>query len=241
VPDSFVHPKQETDVPSTNRRSAKSSPIRRSGDATRARILDAAAKVFSEKGYAGARLADIADLAGLQAGSMYYHFDSREALVEEVLRVGQERTTEFVRSRLAALPPDVSHRERLRAAIAAHLLSVLEVGEYTSASIRIFGQLPYDIRCRHLAEQRAYGGDWKALLAAAQAAGEIRADLDLSALRMLILGALNYSVEWYRTGGHLTAELLADEFATVFLEGMAGSPPARAPSSGARPGSRRRQ
>jgi AcrR family transcriptional regulator len=55
---------------------------------TRQRILDAAAKVFRSNGYSGARLSDIAALAGIQTGSMYYHFDSREALVEEVLHLG---------------------------------------------------------------------------------------------------------------------------------------------------------
>jgi AcrR family transcriptional regulator len=54
---------------------------------TRRRILDAAAEVFSEQGY-GARLSDIAERAGMKTGSLYYHFDSREDLVAEVLRLG---------------------------------------------------------------------------------------------------------------------------------------------------------
>ncbi|ORB76440.1 hypothetical protein BST46_30110, partial [Mycobacterium timonense] len=65
--------------------------------ATRARILDSAALIFRNKGYAGTRLSDVAAAANTQAGSLYYHFPSREELVEEVLRVGQERTSGFVR------------------------------------------------------------------------------------------------------------------------------------------------
>ena len=50
---------------------------------TRQRILDAAAHVLSRKGYAGNRLADVAEHAELQAPAIYYYFSSREELVEE--------------------------------------------------------------------------------------------------------------------------------------------------------------
>ncbi|MSW20533.1 MAG: TetR family transcriptional regulator [Actinobacteria bacterium] len=55
---------------------------RTKSERTRTRILDAAAAVFSEQGY-GARLSDIARHAGIQTGSLYYHFSSREELVDE--------------------------------------------------------------------------------------------------------------------------------------------------------------
>src|SRR5581483_10747272 len=158
---------------------------------TRERLLDAAAKVFREKGYAGARLSDIADLAEMHVPGVYYYFDSKEALVEEVLRAGVARACGFVEERVAAVPEGSPELDRLRAAIEGHVLVVLEIGDYTSANIRIFGQLPADIRRRHLAQQRAYGDLWRGLLEAARAAGELRPDLDLSVLRMLILGALN--------------------------------------------------
>lgn len=189
--------------------------------ATRERILDAAAQVFRDKGYAGARLSDIAAAAGLRAGSLYYHFDSREALVEEVLRVGVARATDFVRHQVDALPTGASPLDRLRAAMTAHLLMVLEIGDYTSANIRIFGQVPDDIRRRHLKDQRAYGAYWRALFEAAQEAGELRGDVDLSVIRMLILGALNWSVEWYTPGGRVSAEEVAAEFVTMVFEGLA--------------------
>ena len=62
-----------------------------SGDAgsksvrTRERILDAAAHVLSRKGYAGARLSDVADQAEIQAPAIYYYFPSRDDLIEEVM------------------------------------------------------------------------------------------------------------------------------------------------------------
>lgn len=200
---------------------ATASTTLKKSEATRERILDAAARVFRDQGYAGARLSDIAAAAGLQAGSLYYHFDSRDELVEEVLRAGVGRAIDFVRQQVESLPPDASPRDRLQAAMTAHLIMVLEIGDYTSANIRIFGQVPEAIRRRHLKQQRAYGAYWRGLLESAQEAGELRSDVDTSVIRMLILGALNWSVEWYRPTGRHRAEEVATQFVTMVFEGLA--------------------
>src|SRR5439155_12748032 len=135
----------------------------RKSEQTRQRLLDAAARVFRDKGYAGARLSDIAELAEMHTPGVYYYFPSKEELVEEVLRVGVARACGYVQDRVAAVPAGASALDRLRAAIEGHVLLVLEIGDYTSANIRIFGQVPDDVRARHLADQRAYGDVWRAL------------------------------------------------------------------------------
>jgi AcrR family transcriptional regulator len=191
--------------------------------ATRARILDAAAKVFRENGYTGTRLTDIAVEANTQAGSLYYHFSSREDLVREVLRVGQQRTSDFVIRRVDALPPEASSIDRLREAVAAHLDAVLEIGDYTAATIRILGQVPEEIRRSTLALQRKYGEYWRALVEAARVDGELRDDVDLYACRMLLFGAMNASPDWFHPDQPkgLTVEDLEGQYAAVFLEGLA--------------------
>jgi len=192
------------------------------GVATRARILDSAAHTLAVKGYAGTRLSDVAAAANTQAGSLYYHFPSREELVEEVLRVGQERTSGFVRRRVAALPADASDLDRLREAISAHLDSGLEMGDYTAATIRTIGQVPEEIRKRRIHEQREYGDFWRSLVNDAHASDELRTDINSSALRMLLLGAMNSVPEWYRPrrDGLSPADLKA-QFDLLFLDGLA--------------------
>jgi AcrR family transcriptional regulator len=186
---------------------------------TRQRILDAAAKVFREEGYAGARLADIAAAAGTKAGSLYYYFASREALVEEVLDEGLDRAFGETRRRVDALPADIPAIDRLATAIRAHLETVLKLDNYTSASIRMLGHVPEPIRARHMKRQAVYGAYWRDLLEAAGAAGELRDGLDLSAARMLLLGMLNWSPEWYRRG-RLSPEEIADQAAAMALGGL---------------------
>lgn len=199
----------------------KSAPPSKSAR-TRQRVLDAAAVCFKELGYATVTLADIAERAQMKAGSLYYHFDSKEALVEEVLRVGVERIHAETRAAVEKLGRGADPIERLRAAIGAHFAYVASENAYASANIRIFSQVPEPIRRRHLERHREYGAYWASLFRKAQASGRMRGDLDLSIVRMLVLGALNWSVEWYRDDGRTPAEI-AEQLSRMLFEGLATS------------------
>ena len=76
------------------------------GNASRARILDAAAALFRDQGYAAVSLRAIAAAAGMQSGSVYYHFGSKEEIVTEVLNLGIERVHDQVSTTIATLPVD---------------------------------------------------------------------------------------------------------------------------------------
>ncbi len=60
-------------------------------DETRVRILDAASRLFRERGYAGIGVSDLMKSAGLTAGGFYAHFDSKEGLLSAVVSDGFER------------------------------------------------------------------------------------------------------------------------------------------------------
>ncbi|RJQ74447.1 TetR/AcrR family transcriptional regulator [Pseudonocardiaceae bacterium YIM PH 21723] len=164
---------------------------------TRARILDAAARVLSVKGYAGTRLSDIAEAAGVQAPAIYYYYDSRELLIEEVMWAGAARMVEHVTGVLAELPAEASPLDRIDAVVEAHLRFELDISDYTTAAIRNAGQLPPAIRTRQRAEQEKYADIWRQLLLDAQKSGVLQAGLDLGVARMLVLGALNWAAEWW--------------------------------------------
>ena len=164
---------------------------------TRQRILDAAAHVLSRKGYAGTRLADVAEHAELQAPAIYYYFSSREELVEEVMWAGISQMREHLEEVLGELPEGMHPLDRIDVAVAAHLRLELELSDYTTASIRNAGQVPENIRVRYSAESAKYGDIWRKLLQDAADEGALRADLDLRAARMMVLGALNWAAEWW--------------------------------------------
>jgi TetR/AcrR family transcriptional regulator, cholesterol catabolism regulator len=164
---------------------------------TRRRILDAAAQVLSAKGYAGLRLNDVAARAELQTPAIYYYYPSRDDLIEEVMWAGIADMREHVIAVLDALPAGVSALDRLLTAVEAHLRHELEISDYTTAAIRNAGQVPPGIRKRQVLEEQRYGEVWRRLINDTARSGELRADLDLYMAQMLVLGALNWAVEWW--------------------------------------------
>lgn len=203
----------------------EASPVLRKSAATRQRILDAAARIFRERGYAATTLNDIAEAAGLRTASLYYHFGSKEELVEEVLRIGTTLVSDTVRQAVEDLPPEAGFRERLTVAIATHLDALLRLTDYTSADIRIIGQVPPDVRAKVWPLREAYGEFWQELLRSGRASGAIRADADLGLLRVLILGTLNYASEWYKPGLKPVSAIAAEATAMV-LDGISAAPSA---------------
>ena len=198
---------------------------RSKSDVTRMRILDAAARTFRRKGYAATTLNEIASAADMQAGSLYYHFASKDELLEEVLDIGANKVNDAIKESQERLPPDASHRDRIRAAVDAHLTMLLKHCDYTSVNIGIFAQIPEEIQQRHLPKRDTLAAQWRRILTRAQKAGALRSDIDLSMVRMLLLGALNWSVEWYKPG-KTSIPAMADHICLMLLEGIgtAGAP-----------------
>ena len=139
----------------------------------------------------------------------------------EVLDQGIARCFDAVTAAVDALGPEAGLRARLRAAVAAHLDMLLRHGDYTAANIRSFGQVPEPIRRRHWPLREAYGDYWRGLLESGQRSGELKKDADLSLLRMLLLGSLNWAIEWYDPR-RKTADEIAVTVVEMFLDGVAG-------------------
>lgn len=164
---------------------------------TRSRLLDAAAQVLSRKGFAGARLSDIAEEAHVQAPAIYYYYPSREDLIEEVMYVGAAAMRDHLQRALEGLPPDTTPSDRIAAAVESHLRHELEISDYSKAIIRNANQLPEQISRRALAEVSAYNDIWRSLIADLEVAGQLRGDVDPAVARMIVLGALNWAAEWW--------------------------------------------
>lgn len=205
-------------------RPATADPAGSKSEQTRARILDAAAFVFARKGYADARLSDIARTARMQTGSLYYHFNSREDLVAEVMRVGVQQVFRTVRERLEALPPDTGDLERLGVALETHLLCLIEHNDYARANTRLSGQIPRRLQLLHAANEQEYGRLWRSLLRDGQTTGALRPDVNMSAIRMFLLGAMAWSVEWFKPENG-PGEMVARDFAKMAVDGLRARPP----------------
>jgi AcrR family transcriptional regulator len=185
---------------------------------TRERVLEVAARQFRERGYAGVSLRSIAEEAGMQAGSLYYHFESKEDLVVAVLDRGIAVVLEAVQEATHALPRDTDASTLLGTAIREHLRTFHAHGDFTSANVRIFGQVPATVRGANLAMRRKYDELWKQILRRASLNKGLRQGLDLDATRLLLIGAMNATLDWFdpRRGG---IDDLARRYADIVLNG----------------------
>ena len=89
----------------------------------RQKVLDAAARLFREKGYAGTTMREVADRCGIRAASLYYHFPSKDEILGEVFDYGVRHVADAVRAAVDELPASASSYEKVRAAVRAHLES----------------------------------------------------------------------------------------------------------------------
>ena len=188
---------------------------------TRQRILDAAAHALATRGFAATSLKAIAEAVDMQDASLYYHFNSKDDLVLEVLRRGTDLASDAVTSALDSLNTNAQPLDALQAAVVAHTEAVLGGDDYPRANVRAYGQLPPELADAHRKQQRAYGDVWRTLLADAIEAGEIRADLDPAVTRLLVLGALNWAIEWYDATGDLSPADIGHQMFTVMMNGLA--------------------
>ena len=159
-------------------------------------ILVAAAKLFRRQGYSATTLRQIAESPTSRLAASTTTSIPRRQILDEVLHLGLLSVFEAVKKAHRDAGP-VSHRRKIGLAIEAHLVALLEASDFTSANIRIYGQLPETLKKPHRPLRRAYAKYWDKLFLDARRAGEIRADIEIVPLRIFVLGALNWTIEWF--------------------------------------------
>lgn len=168
-------------------------------------VLDAAARLFAEKGYVATSMRDIAQACGMLPGSLYYHFAAKEDLLVAVYERGVDELLANVR---AALKKESEPWARLQAACTAHLETVLRRSDYAQVLIRV---LPEDVppaasRLGNLRDM--YEKEFAALVSALPLAS----GADRKTLRLMLIGALNWSRFWFVQTGRETPRSLARKF-----------------------------
>ncbi|MEU2236288.1 TetR/AcrR family transcriptional regulator [Streptomyces vietnamensis] len=185
----------------------------------RREILDTAAEVFAAQGYDATTVRRIADAAGLLAGSLYYHFDSKESMLDEIL-------ASFLRELWgrydAVLAAGLDPRQTIEALVTE---SFREIDRHRAA-VAIFQK-----ESRHLQElprfgyladvQHRFEKAWLGTLERGVAAGFFRADLDVRLTYRFVRDTVWVAASWYRPGGQHSPEEIARQYLSMVLEGIA--------------------
>lgn len=185
----------------------------------REEILRIAGDLFASQGFRRTTVRDIADAAGILSGSLYHHFDSKESIVDELLRSFQ---AELFGRYDEILGSDDDPRAKLERTVRVSFEAI----DAHRAEVAIFqneaDQLGQAERFAYLAERNAQSREvWMTLLREGVASGALRADLDVELVYRFIRDTVWVAVRWYRPGGDLTHDQVADQYLTILLEGIA--------------------
>lgn len=188
---------------------------------SREAIVDVAAKLFSEHGYTGTTMRDIAKAVGLLPGSLYAHIDSKDQLLLEIVSSGISR---FLGVEGELKGTKASAIDQLRTAIRWHMSAVAEDPERTLVVFHQWRFLEEPNRSKALEMRRRYAGAFFRIIDLGKASGEFSPALDTRVSVFGILGALNWVPEWFSPDGAMTASEIAERLADTLIGGLRAGP-----------------
>jgi len=184
----------------------------------RQELLSAAAHLFRDKGFNATSTRDIAGAVGMHSGSPFYHFKSKDALLFAVMQEGMHTAIARQTIALQADDPDaVAPQVHIRRLIRAHFETLLGPGN-DFVPVMLYEHRSLSPRQRSVLAklQLDYEAAWVPVLEALHANGQLSAPVKLA--RLLILGALNWSVQWFDEKKSATLDDLTDAAMCLFLK-----------------------
>jgi AcrR family transcriptional regulator len=183
---------------------------------TKEGILEAAARIFSEKGFHATSMQDIADAVNLQKASLYHHFSSKQEILADIL----DYALDLINKRLEiVLSQPLSPDEKLRQAMVSYFQTIAENRNLAAVLLLELRSLDPDLKARQASRREKFERLWRDLIIEGKAQG-IFNDVDPSLTGRAILGVMNWTVTWYRSDGPRSANEIADLFADLLLNGL---------------------
>ncbi len=179
-------------------------------------ILRAAARIFRVRGFADAGMREIADAADLSPANLYHYFRGKD----ELLYYCQDRALDRMLAAVAeARRASPRAADRLRHVLRAHLRTMLDEVEGAAAHLTV-DSLPPRLRAAIIRKRDRYEQAVRRLVREGEAAREF-VDLDPALVTRAMLGALNWTVTWFRPDGPQPAERVGETTAAFLVRGIA--------------------
>jgi AcrR family transcriptional regulator len=200
---------------------ARMSAIRERGAKRRdEEVLAAAARVFARRGYADASVQDVADELGILKGSLYHYIDAKEDLLFWLL--------EAVHAELQSIVDQVAESEgsaleRLDLYVRSHVLYNLENLERVSIYYHDGEALGEERLATMTTRRRAHERFVNGLIREAQAEGSADATADPRIFVNCVLATIIGTYRWYKPGGRISRQAIADHCARFVLRGVVGA------------------
>lgn len=191
-------------------------------------LISGAAKLFRRQGFDATSTRDIAAEVGMQSGSPFYHFESKGALLYAVMEEGmrsaiahQKRALDAAAARIEMLTKKEksaqSAREVMGVLVRNHFDILLGPGsDFIPVMLYESRSITAPQRATLATLQSEYEAVWVPVLDALHASGQLKADVKLA--RLLIFGALNWSVQWYDRSKSASLDDLASAAMALFIQ-----------------------
>lgn len=184
----------------------------------RGRLLHEAARLFRDKGYERTTVRDLAAAVGIQSGSLFHHFRTKEEILKAVMVETIRLNTALMQ---AAVDAAETHRDKLQALIRAELESINgQTGEAMAVLVFEWRSLSETSQAYVLELRDIYEQLWLDVLEALRREGVLAAEPFV--VRRMLTGALSWTVTWYRPDGGLTLDDLTEQ--VVAMMGLTASP-----------------
>ncbi len=182
-------------------------------------ILKAAEKVFAEKGFHMARIADIAKLAGVAEGTIYIYFDSKEDLI---LSIFKERITKWIQELKKRLEKCSTAKEKLAELIRLHFQSLEEDPHFAQLLQIELRACSAFMRGGSAPELKAYLKVMEEVIEEGKAKGEFRKDVNSRIAARALLGMMDEMVTIWVLKKRFKLPEVADEIFDLFYNGIKG-------------------
>lgn len=178
-------------------------------------------RLFSERGYSSTSMRDIADAVGLLPGSLYVHISGKEQLLGDIVEDGIDS---FIAVTREALETGDGAEARLRLAIQAHMRIVGEAGAHMLVSLHQWKYLTGERRDRVVEKRREYEALFTTIVRDGIARGEFSEAANPRIAVLTVIGALNWTSEWFSPEGSESPEQVGDAIADILLSGLVAGP-----------------
>jgi TetR/AcrR family transcriptional regulator, cholesterol catabolism regulator len=191
------------------------------GQATRQRLVATAARLFAERGYEATSIEEILQELQVSRGALYHHFDSKEALLFEIMMFGLDKVRDEVILPVRAISDP---EERLRQLITRHA-RITTRGHGAVAHLQDeIRALPPPARKQVEHRMRVYFDLVRGTLDELHAAGRL-CDVDRTVATFSLIGMILWLPRWFRQDGRLTQDHVAENIANLALSGLVGARP----------------
>jgi len=179
-------------------------------------ILEAAAQIFSQKGYHATSMQDIADVVELKKASLYHHIANKQEILLNLLDRALDLVIQQVSEAIAGNAPAP---EKLRMAMRIYVDTLAIHGELSSVLLLEYRSLESEQYASHIKRRDRFEAIWRDLIKEGIADGLYESPDPALAARSL-LGLLNWTIMWYSPQGSLSPTEIADQYADLLLNGL---------------------